>query len=79
MERLENERNLERNGITIEGIVESQVVLFENKTKRIFDITKVTMPMEKIMIQGLEEDTKKGFRRNRILISRYVDLLEFWH
>jgi hypothetical protein len=68
--RLENETYLEENGNTIEGIVDTEVLGFENKIKRSLDVTDKNMPTESIVIRGLKADDSKGFRNNRIFITR---------
>ena len=68
--RLENETYLEENENTIEGIVDTEVLGFENKTKRSLDVTEKNMPTESIVIRGLKADDRKGFRNNRLFVTR---------
>jgi hypothetical protein len=69
---LENENYLETHGYTIEGIVDKEVLQFENQIKRIVDVNDNTMPNTRIDIQGLKADNKKGFGKNKMWITRQV-------
>jgi hypothetical protein len=72
LKRLEDETYLEQNGFTIEGIVDTEVIKFENKTKRSLDVNDRNMPTEKIVVQGLRANDRKGFGTNRIFVTRWV-------
>lgn len=73
LQRLDGETYLNRDGFTIEGIVDDLVVeWFENKAKRTMDVTDPNMGTLKVMVPGLREDSGKRFMRNRMLVSRFV-------
>ena len=57
--------------MTIKGIVDREVVEFENTLKRSIDVTN-RKGLEPVFIQGLRSNNKKGFRNNRFLLSRQV-------
>ena len=72
MERLKDETYLERDGFTIEGMVDVEVLVFENRMKRTMDITSLRMPLEAIIFHGLRQDARKRFGANRVLMDRYT-------
>lgn len=68
--RLEGEKYLERDNFTIEGIVDGLVLMFENHTKRTLDVNDKNTPTERITVQGLRADDRKGFGVNRLFVTR---------
>ncbi len=72
--RLEGEDYLEVNGLTIEGIIDSQVIAFENEMKRSVDVAASNIPTEIVYIQGLRANPhpEKRFLNNRLKIERLV-------
>jgi hypothetical protein len=68
--RLKDETYLERNGKTINSIVESKVIEFENGEKRIFNIRDEAFEPDPISIDYLEPNVEKGFEQNRLKITR---------
>jgi hypothetical protein len=73
--RLEGEDYLEVNSLTIESIIDSQVILFENDMKRSADVTAPNIPTEFVFIQGLRANPhlEKRFLNNRLKIERSVN------
>jgi hypothetical protein len=69
-ERLLGEDYLETNNMTIKGIVDMQVVDFENQIKRSLDVTSRNREAEMVWIQGLKPNNKKHFKSNRLVLSR---------
>ena len=67
--RLEGEHYLERNGLTISGIVNKKVIEFENKLKRSHDVTSQNQKSVPIVIEGLIANPGKRFQRNRLMVS----------
>jgi hypothetical protein len=72
--RLKGEDYLEVNGLTVEGIIDSQVIAFENETKRSVDVVASNIPTEIVYIQGLRANSlpEKRFLNNRVKIERLV-------
>lgn len=72
--RLEGEDYLEINGLTIESIIDAQVIAFENEMKRSIDVVASNIPSEVVYIQGLQANSHpdKRFLRNRVKIERLV-------
>lgn len=70
MARLEEEDYLEVNGLTIESIVEKEMVDFENRRKRAVDVTKPKFAKDSIFIQGLKANPEKRFIANRLRLDR---------
>jgi hypothetical protein len=69
--RLEGHRDeIEHFGSTLDGILDTAVVEFENKIKRRVDITKKNAPAEAIWIPGLRDNKAEGFKNNNILIKQ---------
>lgn len=71
-DRLKRAKYLEKNGKTINSIVEAKVMDFENVEKRMIDLTNKDYQLETIYIDDLQPDAKKGFDQNRLKISRLV-------
>ena len=71
-ERLAGEDYLETNNLTLKGIVDMQVVDFENKMKRSVDVTSRNREPERVWIQGLRPNNQKRFKANRLMLSWYV-------
>ncbi|CAG8983994.1 hypothetical protein HYALB_00009003 [Hymenoscyphus albidus] len=67
--RLKDEDYLERNGISIRSIVDTEVVKFENNIKRKIDIIRPTSVFEFVEIQDLRADPRKNFGRNRLRLT----------
>lgn len=63
--RLEDEHYLESNGLTMQGIIDKEVVLFENGMKRRIDITKLKVK-DLVWIQGIKANSAKNLSRNQI-------------
>ena len=74
LERLKDEKYLEKDGLTIQSIVDREMVDFENKMKRNLDVTK-KLVTEVVWIQGLKanHDREKRFLTNRMKIEPSVD------
>jgi hypothetical protein len=53
----------------VEGIIETAVLRFEREVKRRVDVTE-RVTQEHIVIHGLQENTAKRFKRNKLLIDR---------
>lgn len=72
--RLEDEDYLEVNGLTVESIIDSQVIAFENEMKRSVDVVASSIPNEIVYIQGLLANShpEKRFLNNRVKIERLV-------
>ena len=72
--RLQGEDYLEVNGLTIESIIDSQVIVFENEMKRSIDVVASNIPTEIVYIQGLRANPhpEKRFLNNRVKIERLV-------
>lgn len=72
--RLKGEDYLEVNGLTIESIIDSQVITFENQMKRSVNVVASNIPSEIIYIQGLlaNPHPEKRFLKNRVKIERFV-------
>ncbi|RYP76031.1 hypothetical protein DL770_007309 [Monosporascus sp. CRB-9-2] len=69
-QRLKDEKYLEKDGITIDGIVETIMMNeFEYRCKRSFDITIPNQPYKAFACEGLKEDKSKGFGQNRLYIK----------
>lgn len=77
--RLKGEDYLEVNGLTIESIIDSQVIAFENEMKRSVDVVASNIPTEIVYIQGLRANPhpEKRFLNNRLKIER-ADLKEIF-
>jgi hypothetical protein len=63
-------KNIERDGYTLDGIVDTEVVKFETE-KRKFDITDLKT-WHHFNVGGLKANTKKGFGPNKVYIYGYV-------
>ncbi len=72
--RLEGDDYLEINGLTIQSIIDSEVITFENKMKRSIDVTASHIPAQLVFIQGLLANShpRKRFQNNRLKIERLV-------
>jgi hypothetical protein len=72
--RLRGEDYLEINGLTVESIIDSQVITFENEMKRSVDVVASNIPCEIVYIQGLRANShpEKRFLKNRVKIERLV-------
>src|SRR5271170_3689531 len=72
--RLQGEDYLEVNGLTIESIIDSQVIAFENEMKRSIDVVASDILSEIVYIQGLRANPhpEKRFLNNRVKIERLV-------
>ena len=70
LKRLKHETYLEKNGKTIESIVESKVIEFENGEKRLLDVTNENFDLRSVYIDDLQPNHKKGLTQNRLVISR---------
>lgn len=72
--RLEGEGYLEVGGLTIESIIDSQVIAFENEMKRSVDVVASNIPTEIVYIQGLRANSRpeKRFLNNRLKIEWLV-------
>ncbi|RYP47954.1 hypothetical protein DL768_006109 [Monosporascus sp. mg162] len=69
-QRLKDEKYLEKDGITIDGIVETIMMNeFEYRCKRSFDITVPNQHYKAFACEGLKEDKSKGFGQNRLYIK----------
>lgn len=68
-DRLEGENYLEINSLTIESIIDSQVVLFENERKRSVDVLASNVAHKPFFIQGLRPNAEKRFSKNRLKIE----------
>ena len=47
-----------------------KVIEFENNVKRSMDVTNRKREAEPVWIQGLKANNKKGFKSNRLFLSR---------
>jgi hypothetical protein len=56
--------------MTIEGIIDTLVVEFENTTKRSIDVTNKNRRGESLFIAGLRQNTAKQLKQNRLHITR---------
>jgi len=72
--RLEGEDYLEVNGLTVESIIDSKVISFENEMKRSVDVVASNIPPEIVFIQGLRANPHpmKRFLKNRVKIEWLV-------
>lgn len=68
-EKLAGEDYLETNNLTLKGIVDMHVVDFENRIKRSVDVTSRNREQEQVWIQGLQPNSQKRFKTNRLLLS----------
>jgi hypothetical protein len=69
LRKLADEKYLEKNGKTIQSIVEGKVIEFENKEKRranVFDELYIPPP---IWIDDLEPNVSKKFTQNQVQIN----------
>lgn len=78
--RLEGEDYLEVNGLTVESIIDSQVIAFENEMKRSVNVV-ASNPSDIVYIQGLRANShpEKRFLKNRVKIERLVIRCIQWH
>jgi hypothetical protein len=65
-------KDIELCGFTLDGIIETEVVNFENKIKRNVDITNLNARQHYFVVQGLKTNPKKGFSTNKVHIYGYV-------
>ena len=56
--------------MTIEAIIDSKVVDFENTTKRRLDIASPSPSDKYVIIGHLRADKMKGFRSNRLVLNQ---------
>ncbi|PMD44863.1 hypothetical protein L207DRAFT_240865 [Hyaloscypha variabilis F] len=77
--RLGGEDYLEVNGLTIESIIDSQVIAFENELKRSIDVVASNIPTQVVFIPGLRanQHREKRFLKNRLKIE-HADLAEIF-
>jgi hypothetical protein len=70
--RLKGENYLEVNGLTIESIIDSQVIAFENGLKRSVDVVAYHNPTEVVFIPGLRANPhpEKRFLTNGLKIEQ---------
>ena len=70
--RLGGENYLEVNGLTIESIIDSQVIAFENGMKRFINVVAYHNPTQVVFIPGLRANPhpEKRFLTNRIMIEQ---------
>ncbi len=69
--RLDGEQqDIEKDGFTTNGIIDVEVIRFENGRKRTVNITDRSLPAEDVTIQGLKENMQKRFRNNNLVMSR---------
>lgn len=63
---------LEADGVTVESIIDAQVIAFENEMKRSVDVVAPNIPTEIVYIQGLQANPhpEKRFLRNRVKIEQ---------
>jgi hypothetical protein len=68
-QRLESHRDeIEINGSTLDGILDTAVVDFETKMKRNLDITKKNLSTQTVWISGITANASEGFKHNEVLI-----------
>src|SRR5436189_6094499 len=79
--RLEGEDYLEVHGVTVESIIDCQVIAFENEMKRSVDVVTPHIPTEIVYIQGLRANShpEKRFLKNRVKIEQLVIRCTQWH
>jgi hypothetical protein len=63
------EGDIETDGFTVTGIIEKVALNFEYSMKRGIDVTG-KVRTEHIMIKGLQENSQKRFKDNRVLMDR---------
>lgn len=65
--------DIEKDGYTLDGILDEQVRDFERKIKRVTDIYDYGRRVDQyIRIQGLKKNDKKRLETNTIVLNRYV-------
>jgi len=67
---LKDEEYLEKNGKTIQSIVEAKVIKFENNEKRRINTEKEKFGVERVYIDDLKQDSTKRFLKNKMVLSR---------
>lgn len=61
--------DIELHGYTIDGIIETEMVKFENTVKRKIEITNLSLRQHIVSVQGLKANAKKNFGNNKVYIS----------
>jgi len=69
--KLKHEKYLEKNGKSIQSIIDGKVMDFENVGKRMIDVTKKSNDIETVWIDDLLPNSKKRFYQNALELSRY--------